>query len=670
MAGRAQPSFAQDDLFPPSSNWQPPESLPDLSQETEVAIDTETKDDLLGKGKGPGFFRGTSSSGFVCGISVAWRQQAVYIPLHHNGRRNYFERDRIKRWIRSLAAQNHTRFIFHNFQYDWGWLQAEFGVEPPALLDDTMAMASMVNENLPEYSLEYLCQWQGLPGKDEALLHSIASLFKIQPKDIKKYMSEYKPEYVGPYAEQDALSTLNLAQKLRPLLAEEGLEEAYQIERDLLPITLKMKQHGVRINKIKTESIIAEIKKRTDDDIYLLSTKLKEKVEIKHIRSSRWLYRQFIDQGLGEPPRTAKSETHEQGQASFEKNFMANHDNWFPRLVHKIKHQTDMADKFLQTFIIDHAHKDRVHPTINQFRSEMGGARSHRFSYSNPALQQMPSRDDDWAPLIRSCFIPEDGEEWCSIDYRQQEYRLIVFVAEVMKCRGAHAAAQRYRHDPNTDFHDYVAQITRLPRRRAKDVNFAKAYGAGVSKFALMTGLDQEEAATVMEQYDRELPFVKEVAGRFTNLASNRGYIRLIDGARSHFNLMEPVYRDYNREWEARKKNSKIDTSPCIPEEYTRRKNDPDHPWYGERERRAFCHKAFNRMIQGSAARQTKKAMVDIVKAGFMPLLQMHDELAFSLKDRKHAYILSEIMQSAAPTVTIPMTTDIEFGQSWGELKK
>jgi DNA polymerase I-like protein with 3'-5' exonuclease and polymerase domains len=329
-----------------------------------------------------------------------------------------------------------------------------------------------------------------------------------------------------------------------------------------------------------------------------------------------------------------------------------------------------MAEKFLKTFIIEHEYKGRVHPTINQFRSEGGGARSHRFSYADPPLQQMPSRDDELAPLIRSSFIPEEDETWCSIDYRQQEYRLIVFVAELLRARGAKKAADRYRNDPDTDFHDYVAQITKLPRPRAKDTNFAKAYGAGIGKFVLMTGLGEEEARDVYNQYDEELPFVREASDKYARYATNNGYIKLIDGARNHFNHWEPMYRDFAREWEYKQRDKSIDTLPCLEEEAIRRKNDSKHPWVGERMKRAYTHKAFNRMIQGSAARQTKKAMVDLVKAGFHPVLQLHDELCFSLKNKADAYTCAKIMEEAMPVITIPMLTDVKLGPNWGQLKK
>jgi DNA polymerase I-like protein with 3'-5' exonuclease and polymerase domains len=266
--------------------------------------------------------------------------------------------------------------------------------------------------------------------------------------------------------------------------------------------------------------------------------------------------------------------------------------------------------------------------------------------------------------------LPEEGEKWASIDYRQQEYRLIVFVAEILRKKGANRAADMYRNDPNTDFHDYVAEITKLKRKRAKDVNFAKSYGAGVAKFALMTGMSEEESRKTMAQYDDEMPFVREAADHYSRYAANNGYIKLIDGARNHFNLWEPVFRDFAKEYEAKRQNTNIDTLPCSEAESKRRKEDSKHPWYGERMKRAYTHKAFNRMIQGSAARQIKKAMVDIDKAGFHPLLQLHDELGFSFTKKEHAFECAQLMEQALPIITIPMLTETKWGDSWGDLEK
>jgi DNA polymerase I-like protein with 3'-5' exonuclease and polymerase domains len=186
----------------------------------------------------------------------------------------------------------------------------------------------------------------------------------------------------------------------------------------------------------------------------------------------------------------------------------------------------------------------------------------------------------------------------------------------------------------------------------------------------IMTGMGEEEAKATLDQYNEELPFVRAVSDKYSRYATMHGHIRLIDGARNHFNLWEPVYRDYALEFEYKKKNSGLYVLPCPEQEAERRRNDPTHPWSGEKMKRAYCHKAFNRMIQGSAARQMKKAMVDIYNAGHQPVLQMHDELGFSFSDRKYGKICSEIMENAMPVITIPMTTDVEWGPNWGELKK
>lgn len=650
---KGKPNPDQLPLLTPNSEWQPPQQLPDLSRETEIAIDIETRDSLLAKDKGPGFYqyeRNNHNTGFICGISVAWRNNAIYIPLRHY-ETNCFDFNTVHRWLSHLASQS-ARFIFHNFQYDWGWIQAVFGIQPPVYLDDTAAMASMLNENLFSFTLDNLCKWQKLPGKDETLLSDAGTAYSASGKEN---LWRLPARYVGPYAEQDALSTLHLAQKLRPQLSAEYLDEAYQIERDLMPVTLKMKQRGVKVNVDRANRLAESILKSCDVLLNRLSKEVGSKVTIKEIRQSRWLEEQFKKRGI----RVFRTPLN---HPTFSKEIMSAYSEEFPRLVHKIKHETELAEKFLKGYIRDYAHNGRVYPTVNQFRSESGGARSHRFSYSDPPLQQMPSRDDEWAPLIRSCFEPESGEQWCSIDYRQQEYRLIVYVAEKLRAKGAKQAADMYRTDPNTDFHDYVASITHLERRRAKDVNFATSYGAGVVRFAAMTGMNETEAEATLNQYNERLPFVRQAYNEYMWMANRQGYIELIDGARNHFNLYEPK--------EYRIIDTKVATYSCVYEEALQRTEDPKHPWYKQDLRRSFTHKAFNRMIQGSAARQIKKAMVDLSSIGVTPLMQIHDELCFSFSNPDDARVCAEIMEKAVPSITIPMLTDIKIGQSWGGLKK
>tara|TARA_B100001939_G_scaffold283672_1_gene253131 strand:+ start:19 stop:357 length:339 start_codon:yes stop_codon:yes gene_type:complete len=91
---------------------------------------------------------------------------------------------------------------------------------------------------------------------------------------------------------------------------------------------------------------------------------------------------------------------------------------------------------------------------------------------------------------------------------------------------------------------------------------------------------------------------------------------------------------------------------------------------YGNNIRRAFTYKALNRLIQGSAADQTKEAMIQCYKAGYKPLLQIHDELCFSIDNEKDISGVKEIMENAIDKLKVPSKVDIALGRSWGEAKE
>lgn len=203
--------------------------------------------------------------------------------------------------------------------------------------------------------------------------------------------------------------------------------------------------------------------------------------------------------------------------------------------------------------------------------------------------------------------------------------------------------------------------MTGLPRRRAKDVNFAKAFGAGVPKFALMTSMTLDEAKAVMEQYDQEAPFVVRLSEYVQAVAQRRGYVRLLDGARVRFERWEPRWVDY-------KKMAGHPSGPVDRVEAMRRIRDDTHPWSGKLVR-AFTHKSLNWLIQGSAARQTKLAMRECWRSGLLPLLQMHDELDFSLSRESDANRIVECMRDTVK-LEVPVVVDAEFGKNWGCAKE
>jgi DNA polymerase-1 len=636
-------------MFPTESSWKVPTDLPNLRDATVVAFDLETKDEGLQNGKGPGWCVG---KGCVIGVSLAWEGGAIYLPINHPETANW-DHGRVGAFLRELFSQEGTTIVGHNISYDLGWTETEWGIKPPKNIGDTGALAVFITESLLSYSLDGICRWIGIPGKDTRLMDQAAADRGIPKGKVSENMWRLPAQYVGPYAETDAVVTLAAYHALLPRVIEEGVYAAYLKEMRLIPMTLAMRRRGIRIDENAVDQTIIEFNSKLTTTIASIRDILGRPVSLSEFRSGKKMVEIFDSQSL-DYPRTAA------GNPSFESSWMKDHPAQLPRLITRAKQIDDAANKFLGTYIRGYNQHGRIYASINQFKSENGGTRSHRFSYSDPPLQQMPSRDDELAPRIRRCFLPEFGS-WYAIDYSQQEYRLIVHVAYILQMlppdklppglhiEGADIAVRRYREDPTTDFHNYVVEITRLIRRRAKDVNFAKAFGAGVAQFAIMTGMSPFEAKSTMAQYDRELPFVSQASKVISTWASQRGYVRLLDGAKVHYDL-----------WE----------EDCFEKGQTARPYAAAVETWGEGNiRRAYTHKAFNHLVQGSAARQMKTAMLDIWDAGYCPMIQIHDELGFSFDNPDDARACGKLMVDAIP-LSIPMSVDIERGPSWGDAKE
>jgi DNA polymerase I-like protein with 3'-5' exonuclease and polymerase domains len=664
----------QHDLFKPESNWQAPTSLPIVPDGELVAIDTETNDRGLQKGVGPGW---VYNDGWLCGVSWAWAGGSGYAPIRHPDTPNCFDHDLVIAWLEDLCRR--CEVVFQNGGYDMGWT----GVRP-TMPHDTQSMAVLLNENEYEYNLDAICGRLGIAGKDESLLREAVITHGGNPKKIKEFIHKLPARYAGPYAEQDAVSTLEAARKMLPQLAANGLMDAYDLERELTPHVLDMRRRGIRINVDRAEQNRSRIRQLRAQELDLLRAALgpqfRREVTMDDVRSPRWLTMVFTDLGIAFP-RTPATEKHEDGQPSFEKEFLERCPHPVAGHIARARAYNDGAEKFIGTYILDFLDRGRLHAEIHQLRSEEGGTRTYRFSYSNPPLQQMNRADPDRAnpehkdfvpgfvdmgTMIRECFEPESGTVWGAPDYSQQEYRLIVHYSARLELRRAERAVEYYRSDPKADYHNFVVSMTGLVRKKAKDANFAKAFGAGIPKFALMTGMSVEEASEVMQTYDAELPFVTDLSGRCKAMADRKGYIRLMDGRRCRFDDWEASWIP-KEEWEqGRAAGKRMDA--CSREEALRRQEDPDHPWRGKRLRRAGTHKAGNRIIQGGAAVQTKKALLACAREGLLPMLQMHDELCFSVGTKAESERPAEIMRDVVPLL-VPVRVDNEFGPNWGRAK-
>ena len=187
-----------------------------------------------------------------------------------------------------------------------------------------------------------------------------------------------------------------------------------------------------------------------------------------------------------------------------------------------------------------------------------------------------------------------------------------------------------------------------ITRSQAKTINLGLFYGMGKAKLGKELGINKDQAETLLRQYGERVPFVKRLATEVTNSASKYGFIRTIGGRKCRFDMWEPATFGMN-------KAMQYEEAKAI---------------YGNNIRRAFTYKALNRLIQGSAADQTKQAMIDCYKAGFKPLLQIHDELCFSIEKESDVKSVKHIMENAIDSLKVPSKVDIALGKSWGEAKE
>jgi len=636
----------------PQTEWLQPQEYPDLRQYEEIAIDLETKDPDLKK-LGTGSIVG---NGEVVGIAVAVEGYRGYFPIAHGEGPN-MDRHKTLEWFKDICESPATK-IFHNAMYDVCWIRS-LGININGLIIDTMIASSLIDENRFSYTLNTM-SWVYLnKGKNEAKLIEAA---KERGLDAKAEMWKLPAHEVGAYAEQDAELTLELWQKLKKIIIEDDLQDIFNLETDLFPCLVDMRFLGVRVDVTKANQLKTALAVKEQN--LLQQIKIESGVE-PQIWAAASIAQVFDKLNL------PYSRTEKTDSPSFTKNFISNHSHPVVRMIAEARKINKVSTTFIDT-ILKHEHKGRIHADINQIRSDDGGTVTGRFSYSNPNLQQIPARDPDTGPLIRSLFIPEEGMRWGCFDYSQQEPRLVAHYALKFQLPSVNDIADSYENDPSTDFHKIVAEMANIPRSQAKTINLGLFYGMGKGKLMNELDLTKDKAEELFSKYHGKAPFVKQLMNKVMNAAQNKGQIKTLLGRRCRFPKYEPILR--GSDWgkyvpaqdEERMKELQ-EMGPFILDEEGKPTKEKNY-WHNNPTRRAFTYKALNKLIQGSAADMTKKAMVELYKEGIIAHIQIHDELDFSVMNELEAAKIKDIMENAVD-LEVPNKVDYESGPNWGEIK-
>ncbi len=613
-------------LFKPQTEWTPPTEFPDLSKHNEIAIDLETKD--------PGLVKMGSGSiiknGEVVGIAVAVKDWCGYYPIAHEGGGN-MDRRLVLKWFQDVLNTSSDK-IFHNAMYDVCWIKS-LGLNIEGKIIDTMIASALVDENQMRYDLNNCAKRYTGKGKNETELYEAAKSWGV---DAKAEMYKLPALYVGTYAEKDAEITLDLWQELKKEIAHQDLESIFDLETNLFPCLVDMRFLGVRVDsenahKLKTklvgkeEQALYQIKKETGIDTQIWAARSIAKVFDKlHLPYDR---------------------TEKTGSPSFTKNFLQNHPHPLVKLITRAREINKAHTTFIDT-ILKHSYKGRIHAEINQLRGDNGGTVTGRFSYSNPNLQQIPARNKELGPAIRSLFLPEEKHTWGCFDYNQQEPRLVVHYATLQNLMGIDEVLNSYKKG-EADFHSIVSEMADIPRTQAKTINLGLFYGMGKNKLQAELGINKESAEDLFKKYHNQVPFVRQLMNAVMQRAQSSGKIRTLLGRLCRFPLWEP---------------NQFGIHKALPHEQALAEHGPGI-------KRAYTYKALNKLIQGSAADMTKKAMIELhSNLGVIPHIQVHDELDISVASPAHAEEIKEMMEEAV-SLEIPNKVDYESGPNWGTIK-
>ena len=509
--------------------------------------------------------------------------------------------------------------IGHNLKFDLGVLY-NHGIEVRGPFADTMIAHSLVD-----------------PEQRHGMDRLAASLLKYQPVPItnligpkgksQKSMREVLAAEVCEYAVEDADITLQLFDKIMPLLKKSGQQEVYEkLEMPLLPVLMRMEAEGIRLDAASLAEISSELGARLE----ALKTQIFDLAgEHFNMNSPKQLgVVLFEKMKLSEKAKKTKT-----GQYSTNEQTLQGYAGTHP-IIDAILEFREL-DKLKSTYVDAlpkeiHAQTGRVHTQYLQT-----GAATGRLSSNHPNLQNIPIRTERGREIRKAFVARGEGYVLLAADYSQVELRLMAHLS------GDEGMCEAFRQ--GLDIHAATAagvygvaleNVTSDMRRKAKMVNFGIIYGISAFGLAQRLAIPREEASEIIKAYFTKYPGVRRFMDQTVEDCREKGYVETMAGRRR-------AIRD-------------IDSR-------------------NQTQRQAAERTAINSPIQGSAADMIKKAMIDIdalLKTGEWKsrlLLQVHDELVFDLWEAEAEHLmpkLQALMENALP-LSIPVEVEMGMGQNW-----
>jgi DNA polymerase I len=558
--------------------------------------------------------------GIALSTAATW---ARYIPLRHSGMHHgpQLTVGEAIGLLQPVLEDPSVEKVGHDLKFDAIVLERH-GVHLNGIGLDTMLASYLLDATrsghpLEEASLEHL-GYKALQAED--ICGRGAKAIEI---------ADLPPEAILDYAGERADLSLQLATRLRPVLAAEGLDSVYsELERPLIPVLVAIERAGIRVDA----RALASQAQHIDGELAARSAQIFEMAgESFNINSPKQLSEILFDKlQLPTLKRNVKTKTASTAVEVLEELALAHE---LPRLILEWRALQKLKGTYVDALPqLVNPETGRVHTCFNQAVAATG-----RLSSSDPNLQNIPIRTEIGRE-IRRAFIADPGHVLISADYSQIELRVLAHLA------AEETLIESFRR--GEDIHDRTAlkvfgTASGLSkhelRRRAKIINYALLYGKTAFTLAKDIGVTPQAAQEFIDAYFAGFPRVRVFIDRTLEEARASGVVRTMYGRRR----LVP---------ELTSRNGQI--------------------------RSAAERVAVNLPIQGSAADIMKRAMIDVHAAlsscrDARMILTVHDELLFEVpEDRAQevADVVRERMESAAP-LAVPLTVDVGIGANWKEAK-
>lgn len=554
----------------------------------------------------------------LVGLSFAYRAgEAFYVPVPADRA----EAQQIVEEFRAVLENDNIEKIAQNLKYDLNVLQ-NYGVEVRGKTYDTM-LAHYLIEPDKRHNMDILAN--SYLNYEPVSIESLIG--KKGPKQLN--MRDVEIEKIKDYAAEDADVTLQLKEKLHPLLVENQAEKLFRsVEMPLVPVLAAMEREGVRINPdtLRDMSNVLETDMRqVEQEIYTLAG------ETFNIGSPKQLGVVLFEkmQLIKKPKKTAT------GQYATGEDILSELESEH-EIARKILDYRELQ-KLKSTYVdalplLINPRTGRVHTSFNQAVAATG-----RLSSTNPNLQNIPIRTPRGRE-IRKAFVPKNDDfVILSADYSQIELRIMAaFSQDATMLEAFNQGIDIHASTASKVFKVSLEEVTSEMRRKAKMVNFGIIYGISAFGLAQRLGIGRGEAAEIIRAYFEQFPAVKNYMDASVNKARDNKYVETILGRRRYL--------------------ADIDSQNQTTRGFAERN-------------------AINAPIQGSAADMIKVAMINIheflrkEKLRSRMILQVHDELVFDAHRDEIDWLKTEVnnlMINAIP-LAVRMETGIGIGANWLE---